>query len=96
MFPEEVESVCKAHPAVFDAIVVGVPDARWGEAVAAVISPRPGATPTLDALAIHCRTALAAYKVPRHLVLVDAVSRTPAGKPDYRWAKATAIAAVGS
>ena len=94
VFPEEVESVCKAHPAVFDAIVVGVPDARWGEAVAAVIAPRPGTTPTLEELATHCRTALAAYKVPRHLVLVEAVSRTPAGKPDYRWAKATAIAAV--
>ncbi|MFM7225495.1 MAG: acyl-CoA synthetase [Actinomycetota bacterium] len=95
VFPEEVESVCKAHPAVFDAIVVGVPDARWGEAVTAVIAPRAGATVTLDDLAEHCRTALAAYKVPRHLVLVEAVSRTPAGKPDYRWATAPAIATIG-
>ena len=95
VFPEEVESVCKAHPAVFDAIVVGVPDARWGEAVAAVVAPRTGTTLTIDELTEHCRSALAAYKVPRHLVLVEAVSRTPAGKPDYRWAKATAADALG-
>ena len=95
VFPEEVESVCKAHPAVFDAIVVGVADPRWGETVAAVIATRAGATLTLDDLTTHCRSALAAYKVPRHLVLVESVNRTPAGKPDYRWAKATAADAVG-
>ena len=92
VFPEEVEAVLKSHPDVFDAIVVGIPDARFGEAVAAVVAPRPGRTPTLDELAGHARGALAAYKIPKRLVLVDEVARTPAGKPNYRWAKDLAIA----
>jgi acyl-CoA synthetase (AMP-forming)/AMP-acid ligase II len=91
VFPEEVEAVLKSHPDVFDAIVVGVPDDRWGEHVAAVVAPRPGRTPTLEALVEHARETLAGYKLPRQLVLVDEVHRTPAGKPDYRWAKANAM-----
>jgi acyl-CoA synthetase (AMP-forming)/AMP-acid ligase II len=90
VYGEEVESVLKAHPDVYDVIVVGVPDERWGQAVAAVVQPVEGARPTLEALADHVRTALAGYKVPRHLVLVDQVQRTPAGKPDHRWANAAA------
>jgi acyl-CoA synthetase (AMP-forming)/AMP-acid ligase II len=93
VFPEEVEAVLKSHPDVFDAIVVGVPDARWGETVAAVVAPRAGHTVTLEGLAEHSRSALAGYKVPRRLVVVDAVERTPAGKPNYRWAKEAATAA---
>jgi 3-oxocholest-4-en-26-oate---CoA ligase len=96
VFPEEVEAVLKSHVDVFDAIVVGVPDERWGEAVAAVIAPRRGRELTVDALADHARKALAGYKVPRHVVVVDEVERTPAGKPNYRWAKERAIAAVSS
>jgi 3-oxocholest-4-en-26-oate---CoA ligase len=87
VFPEEVEAVLKSHPDVFDAVVVGVPDERWGESVAAVVSPRAGHEVTLDMLSTYCRTALAGYKVPRRLVVVDTVERTPAGKPNYRWAK---------
>jgi acyl-CoA synthetase (AMP-forming)/AMP-acid ligase II len=87
IFPEEVEAVLKSHPDVFDAIVVGVTDARFGETVGAVVSPRAGHTVTLEQLAEYCRTALAGYKVPRSLVVVDEVERTPAGKPNYRWAK---------
>ncbi len=94
VFPEEVEAVLKSHPGVFDAIVVGVPDARWGESVTAVVAPRPGETLTLDELGEHCRGALAGYKVPRHLVVVDTVERTPAGKPNYRWAKERALDSV--
>jgi acyl-CoA synthetase (AMP-forming)/AMP-acid ligase II len=94
VFPEEVEAVLKSHPDVFDAIVVGVADARWGETVAAVVAPRAGHEVTLEALDGHCRQALAGYKVPRHLVVVAEVERTPAGKPNYRWAKATAADAV--
>jgi acyl-CoA synthetase (AMP-forming)/AMP-acid ligase II len=94
VFPEEVEAVLKSHPDVFDAIVVGVPDARWGEAVTAVVAPREGRTVTLDALGPFSRELLAGYKVPRHLVVVETVERTPAGKPNYRWAKETATAAV--
>jgi acyl-CoA synthetase (AMP-forming)/AMP-acid ligase II len=94
VFPEEVEAVLKSHPDVFDAVVVGVPDERWGEAVTAVVSPREGHTVTLDALLDHARTALAGYKLPRHLVVVGEVERTPAGKPNYRWAKEQALASV--
>ena len=94
VFPEEVEAVLKAHPDVFDAVVVGVPDERFVERVAAVVRPRDGgASPTLDELAAHCRHHLAGYKVPRQLVVVDEIERTPAAKPDYRWAKAVATRA---
>jgi acyl-CoA synthetase (AMP-forming)/AMP-acid ligase II len=93
VFPEEVEAVLKSHPDVFDAVVVGVPDERWGESVAAVVAPRAGHRVTLELLSEYCRTALAGYKVPRRLVVVDTVERTPAGKPNYRWAKEIAITA---
>ncbi len=99
VFPEEVEASLKSHPDVFDAIVVGVPDERWGEAVTAVVAPRPGRTVSLTELAEHCRASIAGYKVPKHLVVVEAVERTPAGKPNYRWAKeraGEALAAAGS
>jgi acyl-CoA synthetase (AMP-forming)/AMP-acid ligase II len=86
IFPEEVEAALKAHPEVFDAIVVGVPDDRWGQRVAAVVQARPGAAPSLDALDAHCRGYVAGYKVPKELHLVDEVVRSPSGKPDYPWA----------
>jgi acyl-CoA synthetase (AMP-forming)/AMP-acid ligase II len=92
IFPEEVEAALKAHPDVFDAIVVGVPDERWGERVTAVVQARPGRRPTLAALDTHCRQYVADYKVPREVHLVDAIERSPSGKPDYPWAKALAIA----
>jgi acyl-CoA synthetase (AMP-forming)/AMP-acid ligase II len=94
--PEEVEIVLRSHPDVADAVVVGVPDPRWGERVTAVVAPRPGTRPTLDALAGHCRHTLAAYKRPRGLVVVDEVVRSPAGKPDYRWARAVATRSRGA
>jgi len=84
VYPEEVEAVVKAHPSVVDALVVGVPDARRGQMVAAVVS---GAI-TLDALQAHCRGWLAGYKVPRALRVVDQIERSPAGKGDYVWARA--------
>ena len=90
MHPEEVEAVLKSHPAVFDAVVVGVPDERWGERVVAVVEPRPGSCPSHDDLAAHVRASLAGYKVPRDVVLVDAVVRSPSGKPDYCWAERAA------
>jgi acyl-CoA synthetase (AMP-forming)/AMP-acid ligase II len=94
--PEEVESALKGHPSVFDAVVVGVPDERWGQRVAAVVELREGIErpPSLDELAAHARTTLAGYKVPRSVVVVDAIVRSPSGKADYRWAKATAEAAA--
>jgi acyl-CoA synthetase (AMP-forming)/AMP-acid ligase II len=86
IFPEEVESALKAHPSVFDAIVVGVPDERWGQRVAAVVQPRDGETPSVDDLAAHCRDYVAGYKVPKEVHLVPEVVRSPSGKPDYPWA----------
>ncbi len=89
IYPEEVEAALKGHPDVFDALVVGVPDERFGQHVAAVVHPREGARPTLAELDAFVRTEIAGYKVPRSLWLVDGIKRSPAGKPDYRWAKDT-------
>ena len=86
IFPEEVESALKAHPSVFDAIVVGVPDERWGQRIAAVVQPRDGTAPELSELDAHCRQHVAGYKVPRELHLVPEIQRSPSGKPDYPWA----------
>ena len=86
IFPEEVESAVRSHPAVTDAIVCGAPDERWGQTVAAIIAPRPGQTATLAEIQEHCRNHIAGYKVPRLLFIVDAIQRSPSGKPDYRWA----------
>jgi acyl-CoA synthetase (AMP-forming)/AMP-acid ligase II len=87
IYPEEVEAALKGHPDVFDALVVGVPDPRFGQHVAAVIQPREGVRPSLAALDAFVRNEIAGYKVPRSLWFVDEVKRSPAGKPDYRWAK---------
>jgi acyl-CoA synthetase (AMP-forming)/AMP-acid ligase II len=92
VFPEEVEAALKAHPGVADAVVVGVPDEKWGQRVAAVVQPRPGADLTLGSLEAHCRTRIAGYKIPRQLALVTEMVRHPSGKPDYRWAAETARA----
>jgi acyl-coenzyme A thioesterase PaaI-like protein len=92
IFPEEVEEALKAHPQISDAVVVGVPDERWGERVVALVEPRPAARPTLEELDAHCRPRIAGYKIPRELHLVVEMVRHPSGKPDYRWAKAEAIA----
>ncbi|HWC39490.1 MAG TPA: acyl-CoA synthetase [Acidimicrobiales bacterium] len=87
VYPEEVESVLKSHPAVFDAVVVGVPDERWGERVVAVVQSRSGEHPTLEEIQSYSRDKMAGYKVPRQVVLVDEVVRSPSGKADYRWAR---------
>jgi acyl-CoA synthetase (AMP-forming)/AMP-acid ligase II len=94
IFPEEVESAVRSHPDVMDAIVCGAPDERWGQTVAAIVQPRAGHTaPSLEALQEHCRAFVAGYKVPRRLHVVDAVERSPSGKPDYTWAAAIVTAA---
>jgi acyl-CoA synthetase (AMP-forming)/AMP-acid ligase II len=96
VYPEEVEAAVKDHPDVFDAVVVGVPDERWGERVVVVVRPAEGTSPTIEAIQEHCRTKLAGYKVPRDLCIVDEIVRSPAGKTDYRWAKEHAAAALSS
>ncbi|MBZ4014858.1 acyl-CoA synthetase [Streptomyces purpurogeneiscleroticus] len=93
VYPEEVEQALKAHPDVYDALVAGVPDDRWGSRVAAVVQLRPGAGPVdLAAVQAHCRTRLAGYKIPRTVVITDRIQRSPSGKADYRWAKRVAAA----
>ncbi|MBV8462321.1 MAG: acyl-CoA synthetase [Acidimicrobiales bacterium] len=89
IFPEEVESAIKSHPDVFDAIVVGVPDDRFGERVAALVRlRRPERALSLEDLQDHCRGSIARYKVPRQLLLVDEIPLTAAGKPDGKAARA--------
>lgn len=90
VYPEEVESAMKAHPDVGDAVVVGVPDDTWGQIVCAVVEPRPGRTPDLDGLREAAHAALSGYKLPKRLVLVERIERSPSGKADYRWAAAVA------
>ena len=91
VYPEEVESALKSFDAIFDAVVVGVPDARFGERVVAVLQVRPGATPTLADVQEHLHGQLAGYKLPRGIVQVEEIVRSPSGKPDYRWARSAAI-----
>jgi 3-oxocholest-4-en-26-oate---CoA ligase len=90
IFTEEVEAAVGSHPDVFDVLVVGVPHERWGQQVAAVVQPRVGRAPTLESIQEHARTLIAGYKVPRKLIFVDQIQRSPAGKADYRWAAAVA------
>jgi acyl-CoA synthetase (AMP-forming)/AMP-acid ligase II len=88
VFPEEVEQALKAHPAVLDALVAGMPDERFGERVGAVVELRPdAATPDVTELREHCRATLAGYKVPARIEFVPQVVRSPSGKADYRWAR---------
>jgi acyl-CoA synthetase (AMP-forming)/AMP-acid ligase II len=90
---EEVEAALKSHPEVDDAVVVGVPDDRWGERVAAVVALRNGREPCPDALVAHCRGRLAGFKAPRQVVTVDQIRRGPSGKVDYPWARGIAAEA---
>jgi fatty-acyl-CoA synthase len=96
VFPEEVEEALKTHAQVRDAVVVGVPDARFGERICAVVEPAPGAAPSLPDLSAHVREHLAGYKAPRELVLVESVGRAPNGKVDYKAVKDRALAALSA
>ena len=80
VYSREVEQVLGQHPDVVEAAVVGVPDALYGEALAAFVQPRPGARPDAQALMEHCRARLAGYKKPRHVVFVEALPRNSLGK----------------
>lgn len=91
--PSEVEEVLRRHPDVGDAMVVGIADLRFGENVAAVVRGAPGRTVSLEVLTGHCRAHLARFKVPRRVVVVEELPRSPAGKPDYRRARELLAAA---
>ncbi|MBX3483284.1 AMP-binding protein [Phenylobacterium sp.] len=96
VFPEEVEEALKRHATVRDAVVVGVPDPRFGERICAVVEPEAGAQPTLAELSSHVHSQLAGYKAPRELVVVDSIGRAPNGKVDYKAVKERALAALGA
>jgi long-chain acyl-CoA synthetase len=80
VYSKEVEQVLGQHPDIADAAVVGVPDALYGEAVAAFVQPRPGVRLEAQAVVEYCRTQLAGYKKPRHVVFVDSLPRNSLGK----------------
>jgi acyl-CoA synthetase (AMP-forming)/AMP-acid ligase II len=92
VYPEEVEEVLKRHRSVQDVVVLGVPDERLGEQVAAIVQLNDGHELDLVALQDHARTTLAGYKVPRRFVVVPQVVRGPNGKVDYAQARASVAA----
>ena len=83
VFPEEVEQALKINPHIYDCLVVGIPDDRYGSLVAAVVAPNEGSSLDLHSVQLEVRKYLAGFKVPRQLHLVADVPRTPSGKPDY-------------
>ena len=84
--PEEVATALKTHGDIFDAIVVGAPDERLGQTVAAIVTVRPDADIDLETVRSHLRPLLAGYKAPRRLLVVDELRYTPQAKPDLQWA----------
>jgi|SRR5215217_5380 len=94
VFPEEVEEALKTHPLIRDAVVVGVPDSRFGERVCAVIDVGDAEAPTLADLAAHLKGVLADYKTPRSLVVAP-VMRAANGKVDYKAVRTQALEALG-
>ena len=94
VFPEEVEEVIKRHPHVKDAVVVGVPDEKWGQAITAVVSANGGRIDA-DELKQFVKQHLAGYKAPKHVVLLDEVYRSPSGKADFKRTRQTAMEALG-
>ncbi len=95
IFAEEVERAVASHPSVYDVVVTGRPSERWGNEVVAIVQFAENRSATDEELAQACRAHIADYKVPKAFVRTDHVVRSPAGKADYRWAKAIAIEAAG-
>jgi fatty-acyl-CoA synthase len=95
VFPEEVEEVCKLHPAVVDAVAVGIPDDKFGEAVTAVVELKPDTKLDGDELVAHVKERLAAYKAPRNVVVIDTIGRAANGKVDYKRLKGFAADQLG-
>ena len=82
VFPEEVEAVLKDHPAVYDAVVVGVPDERFGQAIVAVVEAAAGASVDARNVIEHVKARLSSYKAPRHVIVVPTIGRGPNAKAD--------------
>ncbi|HVX23227.1 MAG TPA: acyl-CoA synthetase [Acidimicrobiales bacterium] len=87
IFAEEVERAVAGHPAVADVVVAGRPSERWGQEVVAVVQLRDGAAATAEDIVAEAAVHVARYKLPKAVVFVDRVQRSPSGKADYRWAR---------
>ena len=87
IFPEEVEMALKAHPNIFDCLVVGVKDDRWGQKVVAVIQRREDDELSLDDIKDVASKYIASYKMPKEIVFSELIERAPSGKPNYQWAQ---------
>ena len=96
IFAEEVERAVASHPAVYDVVVAGRPSERWGNEVVAIVQFAEGRSATDDELAEACSAHIAHYKIPKAFVHTEKVLRSPAGKADYRWAKALAAETLGA
>jgi 3-oxocholest-4-en-26-oate---CoA ligase len=88
IFAEEVERAIAGHPAVHDVVVVGRASERWGQEVVALVELSEGAEATPDDIVTHAAQHVARYKLPKDVLFLDAIQRSPSGKADYRWAKA--------
>ncbi len=87
IFPEEVEMALKAHPNIFDCLVVGVKDEKWGQKVVAVIQRRDKEDLSIDEIKDSASKYIASYKMPKEIVFSDIIERAPSGKPNYQWAQ---------
>ena len=94
VFPEEVEEALKTHPSIEDALVVGLPDEKWGQAVTGVVKLAPGASLDEESLRAHVRKNLAGYKTPKRIVATEVNFRASNGKADYKTAKSVAEEAL--
>ncbi|MCR9194298.1 MAG: hypothetical protein NXH88_06175 [Hyphomonas sp.] len=95
IYPEEVEEALKEHEAVRDALVVGIPDDKWGQAVTGVVELTDSASVSEDELRAFVRTRLAAYKAPKRVLVTADLKRAPNGKADYKSVRAFAYEALG-
>jgi acyl-CoA synthetase (AMP-forming)/AMP-acid ligase II len=86
IFVEEVERAIAGHPAVADVVVTGRPSERWGQEVVAVVQLATGAETTADSITGHASGHIARYKLPKAVIFVQSIQRSPSGKADYRWA----------
>jgi acyl-CoA synthetase (AMP-forming)/AMP-acid ligase II len=82
IYSREVEEAVVTHEDVSEVAVIGVPDEKWGETVMAIVVLKPGRATSADSIIEHCRTMIASYKKPRHVVFVDEIVKLPSGKVD--------------
>ncbi|HEX4161454.1 MAG TPA: acyl-CoA synthetase, partial [Acidimicrobiales bacterium] len=91
IFVEEVERAIAGHPSVADVVVTGRPSERWGSEVVAVVQLAEGSVGDEASIVAHASEHIARYKLPKQVVFVERIQRSPSGKADYRWAAETAV-----